>query len=71
MADIATSTATPAPAVTYKVPTRRHPLLGFALLMFMGLQSFYSLPITRFPNIDVPVVSVTVTQSGAAQEVLA
>ncbi|MBB6178273.1 efflux RND transporter permease subunit [Pseudorhizobium flavum] len=42
------------------------PLLGFALLLFMGLQSFYSLPITRFPNIDVPVVSVTVAQSGAS-----
>ncbi|HEV7434367.1 MAG TPA: efflux RND transporter permease subunit, partial [Pseudorhizobium sp.] len=42
------------------------PLLGFALLLFMGLQSFYSLPITRFPNIDVPVVSITVVQSGAS-----
>ncbi|MCJ8519696.1 multidrug efflux pump subunit AcrB [Pseudorhizobium tarimense] len=42
------------------------PLLGFALLIFLGLQSFYSLPITRFPNIDVPVVSVTVVQSGAS-----
>jgi multidrug efflux pump subunit AcrB len=42
------------------------PLLGFALLLFMGIQSFYSLPITRFPNIDVPVVSITVVQSGAS-----
>lgn len=42
------------------------PLLGFALLMFLGMQAFYALPITRFPNIDVPVVSVTVTQSGAS-----
>ncbi|MGW9229254.1 efflux RND transporter permease subunit [Pseudorhizobium sp. NPDC055634] len=42
------------------------PLLGFALLLFLGLQSFYSLPITRFPNIDVPVVSITVVQSGAS-----
>ncbi|MBU1316554.1 MAG: efflux RND transporter permease subunit [Alphaproteobacteria bacterium] len=42
------------------------PLLGFALLLFMGVQSFYSLPITRFPNIDVPVVSITVVQSGAS-----
>ena len=24
------------------------------------------MPVTRFPNIDVPLVSVTVTQSGAA-----
>ncbi len=42
------------------------PLLGFALLMFLGVQAFYALPITRFPNIDVPVVAVTVTQSGAS-----
>ena len=42
------------------------PLLGFALLLYLGMQSFFSLPITRFPNIDVPVVSITVTQSGAS-----
>jgi multidrug efflux pump subunit AcrB len=42
------------------------PLLGFFLLMFVGIQSFYALPITRFPNIDVPIVNVTVTQSGAS-----
>ncbi|MFD1328776.1 efflux RND transporter permease subunit [Mycoplana ramosa] len=42
------------------------PLLAFFLLIVVGLQSFYSLPITRFPNIDVPVIAITVTQSGAA-----
>jgi multidrug efflux pump subunit AcrB len=42
------------------------PLLGFFLLMFVGIQSFNTLPITRFPNIDVPIVNVTVTQSGAS-----
>lgn len=42
------------------------PLLGFALLLFVGIQSFFALPITRFPNIDVPVVAITVAQSGAA-----
>ena len=42
------------------------PLLAFTLLMFLGVQAFYALPITRFPNIDVPVVSVAVTQSGAS-----
>ncbi|EHH02504.1 efflux RND transporter permease subunit [Agrobacterium tumefaciens] len=42
------------------------PLLGFALLMILGMQAFNTLPITRFPNIDVPVVAVTVTQSGAS-----
>ena len=42
------------------------PLLGFVLLMMLGMQAFNTLPITRFPNIDVPVVAVTVTQSGAS-----
>src|SRR3954464_8004254 len=42
------------------------PLLAFCLLIFIGMQSFNSLPITRFPNIDVPLVSISVTQSGAS-----
>ncbi|XUY26138.1 efflux RND transporter permease subunit [Agrobacterium sp. rho-8.1] len=42
------------------------PLLCFALLLFLGVKAFYDLPITRFPNIDVPVVAITVTQSGAS-----
>jgi hydrophobe/amphiphile efflux-1 (HAE1) family protein len=42
------------------------PLLAFLMLMVLGWQSFQSMPITRFPNIDVPLVAVTVTQSGAA-----
>ncbi len=42
------------------------PILAFALLLFLGIQSFYALPITKFPNIDVPVVAITVTQNGAS-----
>ncbi|NKN35731.1 efflux RND transporter permease subunit [Agrobacterium sp. a22-2] len=42
------------------------PLLGFFLLMVVGTQAFLALPITRFPNIDVPLVAITVTQSGAS-----
>ncbi|MBA4324896.1 MAG: ABC transporter permease [Rhodobacter sp.] len=42
------------------------PLLGFFLLLVLGWQSFNALPITRFPNIDVPLVAVSVAQSGAA-----
>jgi hydrophobe/amphiphile efflux-1 (HAE1) family protein len=38
----------------------------FAVLTLLGVMSFITLPVTRFPNIDVPVVSITVTQSGAA-----
>ena len=42
------------------------PLLAFFLLLVLGWQSFNALPITRFPNIDVPLVAVSVVQSGAA-----
>ena len=42
------------------------PILAFALLMLLGWQSFNRLPITQFPTIDVPIVSVVVAQSGAA-----
>jgi hydrophobe/amphiphile efflux-1 (HAE1) family protein len=42
------------------------PVVLFVVLCFLGAMSFMTLPVTRFPNIDVPVISVTVTQSGAA-----
>src|SRR4051794_37703161 len=42
------------------------PVVLFVVLMVLGVFGFQALPITRAPNIDVPVVSVTVTQSGAA-----
>jgi hydrophobic/amphiphilic exporter-1 (mainly G- bacteria), HAE1 family len=38
----------------------------FVVLMLLGWVSFLQLPVTRFPNIDVPVIAVTVTQAGAA-----
>ena len=41
-------------------------VLLFVVLTLLGIVSFQTLPITRFPNIDVPVVAVTVAQSGAA-----
>jgi multidrug efflux pump subunit AcrB len=42
------------------------PVLLFAVLLLMGIQAFNQLPITQFPNIDVPVIAVSVGQSGAA-----
>ncbi len=42
------------------------PILAFVVLMVLGWQSFNALPITRFPNIDFPLVAVTVAQPGAA-----
>jgi len=38
----------------------------FAVLTLLGIISFMTLPVTRFPNIDVPLVSISVVQSGAA-----
>jgi hydrophobe/amphiphile efflux-1 (HAE1) family protein len=41
-------------------------ILLFTVLCVLGVISFMKLPVTRFPNIDIPIVSVVVTQSGAA-----
>jgi len=42
------------------------PILIFFILLVVGWQSFKSLPITRFPNIDVPVVMISVQLAGAS-----
>jgi hydrophobe/amphiphile efflux-1 (HAE1) family protein len=47
----------------------RHPLPPIVVagaLIMLGLISFNRLPITRMPNVDAPVISVTVMQFGAA-----
>ena len=41
-------------------------LVLFMVLLALGYVSFKQLPVTRFPNIDVPIVQVRVYQSGAA-----
>ena len=41
-------------------------LVLFVVLTLLGIVAFIDIPITRAPNIDIPVVAVTVTQSGAA-----
>ena len=40
--------------------------VAFAVLTILGLVSFGSMSVTRFPNIDIPIVQVLITQSGAA-----
>src|SRR5258705_10297903 len=42
------------------------PLVMAAAIVALGFIRFNELPVTRMPNVDVPVVSVTVTQFGAA-----
>ena len=41
-------------------------LVLFLVLMALGYFSFGQLPVTRFPNVDVPIVQVRVYQPGAA-----
>ncbi len=41
-------------------------LVLFLVLMTLGLISFSNLGITRFPNVDIPIVTVEITQLGAA-----
>jgi hydrophobe/amphiphile efflux-1 (HAE1) family protein len=38
----------------------------FVILTLLGIVSFRQMAVTRFPNIDIPIVQVAVTQSGAA-----
>ena len=40
-------------------------ILLFVVLLFLGIMSFKALPVTRFPNIDIPLVQVTINQSGS------
>ncbi len=38
----------------------------FLVLCIVGMVSFFSLPVTQMPNIDIPIVTVSVSQPGAA-----
>jgi hydrophobe/amphiphile efflux-1 (HAE1) family protein len=38
----------------------------FIVLLILGVIYFRTLPVERFPNIDIPFVSITVTQAGAS-----
>lgn len=56
-------------AVNVSAWSIRHPLPPIVLavaIMVLGYIAFTKLPITRMPNVDAPVISVTVTQFGAA-----
>jgi hydrophobe/amphiphile efflux-1 (HAE1) family protein len=41
-------------------------LVLFMVLMTLGVLSFQTLPVTRFPNIDIPVIQAQIIQAGAA-----
>jgi HAE1 family hydrophobic/amphiphilic exporter-1 len=40
-------------------------ILGFIVLFILGVVSFRSMAIEQFPNIDVPVIAVSVSEAGA------
>jgi HAE1 family hydrophobic/amphiphilic exporter-1 len=41
-------------------------LVLFVVLIVLGAVSLKTLPITQMPNIDIPIVTITVAQTGAA-----
>lgn len=41
-------------------------LVLFGVLIVLGAVSLKTLPITQMPNIDIPIVTVTIAQTGAA-----
>src|SRR5512140_1960795 len=43
-------------------------LLGFAMLTFMGLMAFKAMKIQLFPDIDLPMITVTSTLPGASPD---
>jgi hydrophobe/amphiphile efflux-1 (HAE1) family protein len=49
-------------AIRQPVPS----LVLFIVLLILGVMSFRTLPVERFPNIDFPLISITVTQAGAS-----
>ena len=42
------------------------PVIVAAAIIALGLAAFAKIPVTRMPNVDAPVISVTVAQFGAA-----
>jgi len=38
----------------------------FLVLFLVGLVSFSRLPVTQFPNIDIPIITISIAQPGAA-----
>ncbi len=49
-------------AIRQPVPS----LVLFMVLITLGIVTFRQMPVKRFPNVDVPVVAVQITQAGAS-----
>ncbi|MCW1920533.1 efflux RND transporter permease subunit [Rhodobacter sp. KR11] len=51
---------------TWAIRTPVPSLALFLVLTIIGWVSFKGLPVTEMPNVDIPIISVSVSQSGAA-----
>ncbi len=51
---------------TWSIRNPVPPIAMFLVFCVVGLVSFFRLPVTQFPNIDIPIVTVSVAQAGAA-----
>ncbi len=43
----------------------------FLVLVIVGMVGFFRLPVTQFPNIDIPIITVSIGQPGAAPSEIA
>jgi len=43
----------------------------FLVLCIVGMVGFFRLPVTQFPNIDIPIITITIGQAGAAPSEIA
>lgn len=43
----------------------------FLVLLIVGMVSFGRLPVTQFPNVDIPIITVSISQPGAAPSEIA
>ena len=46
-------------------------VLGFAMLAFLGLMAFKAMKIQLFPDVDLPMVTVSCTLPGASPDTMA
>lgn len=51
---------------TWSISNPIPPIALFLVLLLLGMVGFFRLPITEFPDIDLPIITVDVGQPGAA-----
>ncbi|MGJ8625851.1 MAG: efflux RND transporter permease subunit [Sulfitobacter sp.] len=56
---------------TWAIRTPVPSLALFLVLVIVGMVGFFRLPVTQFPNIDIPIITVGIGQAGAAPSEIA